>query len=118
TDNSHTFAVPAPHVAVNTDPTPDSWTWHRDTNAPTGTLSNPGANIRQTVTLTSAENDPPANGYASGIASVSYEYSADGTTWATIGTLSSAPFDTLIWNTTSVADGVYQLHIVVRDVAG
>ncbi|TML88547.1 MAG: hypothetical protein E6G09_01940, partial [Actinobacteria bacterium] len=50
--------------------------------------------------------------------SVAYEYSADGTTWAPIGTLNSAPFDTILWNTAGVADGVYQLRMVVRDVAG
>jgi hypothetical protein len=117
-DNEHTFEVRATDPAGNTDATPDTWTWHRDTNAPSGTLNNPGANIRLNVTLTSSENDLPANGYASGLASVSYEYSANGTTWAPIGTLSSAPFDSIIWNTTGVTDGVYQLHIVVRDVAG
>ena len=70
------------------------------------------------VVLTSSENDPTSNGYASGLASVSYQYSADGTTWATIGTLSSAPFDTILWNTTGVADGVYQVRIVAHDAAG
>src|SRR5439155_14814529 len=44
--------------------------------------------------------------------------SADGTTWAPIGTLNSAPFDTILWNTGGVADGVYQLRLIVRDVAG
>ncbi len=118
TDNNHTFDVRATDAAGNTDATPATWTWHRDTSAPTGTLNNPGANIRQTATLTSTEADPPANGYASGLQSVTYEYSADGTTWASIGTLNSAPFDTILWNTTGVTDGVYQLHVVVRDVAG
>ena len=117
-DNAHTFDVRATDAAGNTDSTPDSWTWHRDTNNPTGTLTSPGANIRQTVTLTSTETDPAANGYASGLKSVSYEYSSDGTTWAPIGTLNSAPFDTILWNTSAVADGVYQLRIVVEDVAG
>jgi hypothetical protein len=118
TDNDHTFEVRATDAAGNTDATPDSWTWHRDTNAPTGSLDNPGANIRQVVTLTSTESDPPADGYASGLASVSYEYSSDGSSWALIGTNNSAPFDSFLWNTASVLDGVYQLRIVVRDVAG
>jgi hypothetical protein len=118
TDNAHTFEVRATDPAGNTDASPDTWTWHRDTNNPTGTLDNPGANIRQTVTLTSTESDPPASGYASGLASVDYEYSADGSSWASIGTLSSAPYDSILWNTTGVTDGVYQLRIVVHDVAG
>ena len=118
TDNNHTFDVRATDAAGNTDATPATWTWHRDTNDPTGTLNNPGANIRQTATLTSSETDPSANGYASGLQSVTYEYSANGTTWAAIGTLNTAPFDTMLWNTTGVTDGVYQLRIVVSDVAG
>ncbi|MFL5945446.1 MAG: Ig-like domain-containing protein [Gaiellaceae bacterium] len=118
TDNAHTFDVRATDAAGNTDASPDTWTWHRDTNNPTGTLSSPGANIRQTVTLASAESDPAASGYASGLASVDYEYSSDGSSWAPIGTLTSTPYDSILWNTTGVADGVYQLRIVVHDVAG
>jgi len=110
--------VRATDAAGNTDASPATWTWHRDTQSPTGTLASPGANIRQTVTLSSGESDPLSNGYASGLASVSYEYSADGTTWAPIGTLGSAPFDSILWNTTGVADGIYQLRIVVSDGAG
>jgi len=118
TDSAHTFDVRATDAAGNTDPSPDTWTWHRDTTNPTGTLNGPGANLRQTVTVTSAESDPLSNGYASGLASVTYEYSSDGSTWATIGTLSSGPYDSLLWNTTGVADGVYQLRVAVNDVAG
>ena len=118
TDNDHTFEVRATDAAGNTDATAASWTWHRDTSAPTGTLNNPGANVRQMVTLTSSESDPPADGYASGLDSVSFEYSANGTTWALIGTNTSTPFDSAIWNTLSVTDGVYQLRLVVRDAAG
>ncbi len=118
TDNDHTLEVRATDAAGNTDATPDTWTWHRDTNDPTGTINNPGANVRQVLTLTSNENDPPANGYASGIASVAFEYSNDGSTWAPIGTNTSPPFNNVLWNTGSVADGVYHLRIVVSDAAG
>ncbi|HEU5277858.1 MAG TPA: Ig-like domain-containing protein [Gaiellaceae bacterium] len=118
TDNDHTFDVRATDAAGNTDATAASWNWHRDTSAPTGTLNNPGANVRQMVTLTSSESDPPADGYASGLDSVSFGYSANGTTWALIGTNTSTPFDSAIWNTLAVTDGVYQLRLVVRDAAG
>ena len=118
TDGLHTAQVRATDPAGNTDQTPSTWSWHRDTTLPAGTLNNPGANVRGVVPLTSSESDPTSNGYASGIASVSYEYSADGTTWATIGTLASAPFDTINWNTVGITDGVYQLRVVVTDVAG
>jgi hypothetical protein len=81
-------------------------------------MNSPGNNVRQVVTLTSAENDPPANGYQSGIASVAFEYSANGTTWASVGTNTSPPFDNVLWNTALVADGLYQLRIIVFDAAG
>src|SRR5439155_3979274 len=118
TDGLHTAEVRPTDAAGNTDPTPSSWSWHRDTTQPGGLLDDPGRNVRSLVTLTSSENDPTSNGYASGVASVSYQYSADGTTWATIGTLTSSPFDALNWNTVGITDGVYQLRIVVTDVAG
>jgi Bacterial Ig domain/Bacterial Ig-like domain len=117
-DNVHTFEVRATDPAGNTDPSADTWTWHRDTSDPAGTVNSPGANIRQSVTITSTESDPPSGGYSSGIASVTYEYSSDGATWAPIGTLGSASFDSIGWDTTAVSDGVYQLHVVVRDAAG
>ena len=118
TDNDHTFDARATDAAGNTDASPDTWTWHRDTNNPNATINHPGANVRQAITLTSTENDPPSSGYASGLASVTFEYSSDGTTWATIGTNNSPPLNDILWNTTGVADGVYQLRIVVYDVAG
>jgi hypothetical protein len=118
TDGLHTVQIRAIDPAGNTDPSPASWTWHRDSTPPTGTLNDPGRNIRGTVTLSSAESDALTNGYASGIASVAYQYSADGATWATIGTLTSTPFDSISWDTTAVADGVYRARIVVTDVAG
>ncbi|HXY84198.1 MAG TPA: Ig-like domain-containing protein [Gaiellaceae bacterium] len=118
TDNLHTVDVRAIDPAGNVDPTPATWTWHRDTTAPTATMDDPGRNVRGTVTLTASGSDPTSNGYASGIASVEYDYSADGTTWAPIGTLTSPPFGLINWATSGIADGVYELRVVVTDVAG
>jgi large repetitive protein len=117
-DNSHTFAVRATDAAGNTDATPDSWTWHRDTNAPTAVMHDPGSPIRGTEHLTSTVNDPAQDGYHSDLQSASYEYSNNGTTWATIATNTSPPWDNTDWDTTLVADGVYQLRVVATDVAG
>src|SRR5207237_6058735 len=44
-----------------------------------------------------------------GVDTTTYEYSADGTTWAT------TPAS---WNTPAITDGIYQLHVVVTDKAG
>jgi len=118
TDGLHTVDVRATDIAGNTDPTPATWSWHRDTGAPAATMHDPGRNVRGTVHLTSALNDPAHNGYASGISSATYEYSADGTTWAPIATLTSAPYDNVDWDTTAITDGVYELRVTAMDVAG
>ena len=39
TDGVHTFDVRATDAAGNTDPSPGTWTWHRDTAGPAATLS-------------------------------------------------------------------------------
>ncbi len=76
-----------------------------DTSAPSATMNDPGANLRGTVTLTSASSDPE-----SGVASVTYQRSPAGAgTWTTI------PAG---WDTTSVVDGLYDLRVVVTNGAG
>ncbi|MHB8643094.1 MAG: OmpL47-type beta-barrel domain-containing protein [Gaiellaceae bacterium] len=109
-DGTHTFDVRAIDPAGNTDPTPDSWTWLVDTTPPTGTLADPGRNVRGTVTLNGSASDPGT--YASGVASLVYEYSTDGSVWAT----TSPTWDTV--GPPAVADGLYQVRIVVTDNAG
>ena len=76
-----------------------------DTSPPTATMGDPGANLRGTVSLTSATGDPE-----SGVATITYERSPAGlNTWtATAAT----------WNTTLVADGLYDLRVVVTNSAG
>jgi hypothetical protein len=75
-----------------------------DTNAPTATLGDPGANLRGAVNLTSATADTGG----SGVGSVTYQRS-DPSGWVTIPQA---------WDTTSAADGLYDLRVVVVDRAG
>jgi len=117
-DGQHTLEIRAIDLAGNVDSSPASWTWHEDRTAPTATLTDPAATnaaraIRGTVTLGSTTNDPTTNGYASGVdnATLTYEYSSDGTTWAPIATPT-------LWDTTLVTDGVYQMHVLITDHAG
>ncbi len=106
-DGPHTFDVRATDPAGNTDATEASWTWLVDLTPPNASLSDPGRNVRGPVALASTQDDPGAN--ASGLATVTYEYSTDGSSWA------STP---ATWDTALVSDGVYQLHVVVTDNAG
>jgi hypothetical protein len=101
--------VRAIDAAANVDPTPASWTWLLDATAPTASMTDPGANLRGDITLTSTQSDPGAN--PSGIASIEYEYSvADANTWVSVG---PQP-----WHTNAVTDGLYDLRVVVTDNAG
>ena len=108
-DGPHTFEVRAIDAAGNVDATPASWTWLLDATAPNAAMTDPGANLRGDVTLTSTESDPGAS--PSGIASIEYEYSvADANTWVSVG---PQP-----WHTNAVTDGLYDLRVVVTDNAG
>ncbi|TMK79966.1 MAG: hypothetical protein E6G45_02105 [Actinobacteria bacterium] len=76
-----------------------------DTSAPTATMNDPGANLRGTVNLTSSSGDPE-----SGVATVTYQRSPAGqNNWT------ATPAS---WDTTGVADGLYDLRVVVTNNAG
>ncbi|MGH3015577.1 MAG: PASTA domain-containing protein, partial [Gaiellaceae bacterium] len=76
-----------------------------DNTAPGATMDDPGAYLRATVSLTSSTSDA-----GSGVASVAYQRSAAGAgAWAPVAAS---------WDTTSVADGLYDLRVVVTDNAG
>ena len=79
-----------------------------DNTPPTASLNDPGANLRGAVNLSSVVDDPPGPPVASGVSVVMYE--------ALIGGVWTGISQT--WATTSVSDGVYDLRVVVADVAG
>ncbi|HEX3256840.1 MAG TPA: Ig-like domain-containing protein, partial [Gaiellaceae bacterium] len=76
-----------------------------DNTAPTATMDDPGAYLRGTVNLTSTTGDS-----GSGVATVTYQRSPAGA-----GSWTTTPAS---WNTTGVADGLYDLRVRVTDNAG
>jgi hypothetical protein len=105
-DGDHTFSVRATDTSANTDATPAARSWTIDATAPTASLADPGSPVRATVSLSPSADD----GTGSGVASLIVQRSPAGAgTWTTIGTN---------WNTTSVADGSYDLRARAIDNAG
>src|SRR5262249_47134761 len=86
-----------------------------DNTAPTGSVTAPpaAANVRATVTVSSNSTDA-----GSGVASAVFQRSPAGAgTWTTIGTATGSPYQ-VSWDTTAVADGLYDLRVVTTDNAG
>jgi hypothetical protein len=105
-DGAHTFDVRATDSSANTDATPAGASWTIDATAPNVSLSDPGSPLRGTVSLSRFADD----GAGSGVATLIVQGSPAGAgTWTTIGTS---------WNTTSVADGSYDLRARATDNAG
>ncbi len=76
-----------------------------DNTLPSATMDDPGQYVSGTVNLTSTTADS-----GSGIAGVSYQYSPAGAnSWTTTPAA---------WNTTALADGSYDLHVIATDSAG
>jgi chitinase len=80
-----------------------------DNTAPVVTMNGPGAYLRATVTLTASATDA-----GSGVASTRIQRAPAGSsTWTDVCAAASCPLDT-----TTLADGVYDLRAVAIDVAG
>src|SRR5439155_15822940 len=77
-----------------------------DNTPPLAVMVDPGTNLLGTVNLTSVASDIGG----SGVASVAYQYSPAGTSSWT-----STP---AAWNTTLLADGLYDVRVVATDNAG
>jgi len=84
-----------------------------NTDPSSATLADPGSPLTGTVALSATAADA-----GSGVASVRFERtSAGGSAWTTICTDSAAPYS-CAWDTTAVADGLYDLRVVATDAAG
>ena len=81
----------------------------------TATMTNPGSPLRGTITLNGTGADA-----ASGMASMRFEYKPSaGSTWSTacIDSTPPSPFS-CAWDSTTVADGNYDVRAVAIDAAG
>jgi chitinase len=79
----------------------------------TPTLANPGTTLQGTVDVTGTAADAE-----SGVASWALEYrAAGGATWTPACSDGTAPYG-CAWNTTAVADGLYDLRAVATDGGG
>src|SRR5439155_25555635 len=84
-----------------------------DTDAPTSSQADPGANLRQTITLSASASDTGG----SGLASVAFQRRpSGGGSWTTIGTDPTSPYS-VSFDTTAAADGLYDFRSVATDVA-
>ena len=87
-----------------------------DNTLPTGALTVPAAsaNVRGALSVTSSSADA-----GSGIASVQFLTSPAGAgTWTNLGAADTAPPYTTSWETTSFADGLFDVRVVATDNAG
>lgn len=83
-----------------------------DWTAPSVALADPGSSVTGSVVLTATASDAET-----GIQSVAIEYLAANGTWTPICGTTSAPYS-CTWNTTTVADGTYDLRARAVDNAG
>lgn len=83
-----------------------------DNTVSTVSVEDPGANLSGTVTVTASASS------TAGIASVRIDRAPSGSgTWTSLCTDTAAPY-TCSWNTTTVADGLYDLRAVMTDSLG
>ena len=82
-----------------------------DNTAPSATMTDPGANIRGTVTLGATAGD----GSGSGVANVKIQRSPAGAgTWIDVCTDASSPYS-CSFDTTTVSDGLYDFRAISTD---
>ena len=88
-----------------------------DSSLPTGSLTAPAAsaNVRGSAVAVSSNS---ADG-GSGVASAQFQYSPAGAgTWTNIGVADTTNPYSVNWDTTAVADGLYDLRVITTDNVG
>jgi hypothetical protein len=83
-----------------------------DNTAPTATTTDPSSPLTGTVTIAGTAADA-----GSGLATVALEYKSTTGTWTNLCSQATSPVS-CPWNTTSLADGLYDLRTVASDLAG
>lgn len=93
---------------------PESNAATSDALPPTGlTVVNPGSPLRGSITLSGTATDS-----GSGVASVQMQYAPAGSTsWTSACTDITAPYS-CTFNTTAIADGLYDLRVLATDAVG
>ena len=115
--NGVTYTVTAVATdAAGLDSAPATAVFTYDTSAPSGSITAPSdnANVSGTVTVSSNSSDS-----GSGVASALFEYRTSSSgPWTAIGTdVAGAPWS-VNWDTTGVANGLYDLRVTTTDNAG
>jgi hypothetical protein len=113
TDGLYDFRLAATDAAGNVG-TSTSWTSRRiDNTAPSGNLSNPGAQLSGTVSVQANATDA-----GSGIASLKIQRSLTGLgTWTDVCTAASTSIN-CSFNTTTLPDNRYDIRMLATDQAG
>ena len=115
-DGTYSFYTVAVDVAGNREAAPSApdATTTLDTGGPSQfTMTNPGAYLHGTVTL-SLDSGPTDAG--SGVKTVAYQYRLSGTSggWTAACSATAAPWN-CTWNTSNAKDGVYDLRAQAAD---
>ena len=85
-----------------------------DNTGPSASLDDPGTPLRGTVSLSGTASDPGG----AGVASAAFQRSpASGGSWTTVDTDTSSPYS-VSFDTTAVADGLYDFRLVATDQVG
>jgi hypothetical protein len=111
-DGTYDFRVLAQDLAGNTTPSEEQTSRMIDNNAPVVTMSDPGGDLRQTVTLAASGSD------GNGIGSITIQRSPAGAgTWTDVCTDTGAPFECSL-DTLPLPDGLYDFRAIATDGNG
>ena len=113
TDGLHDLRVLATDTAGNTTASSVLANRRVDNTAPAATMSDPGAFLRATVTLSATATDT-----GSGLATLRIQRSPTGAnTWTDVCSATTSPANCSL-NTTTLANGGYDLRAIAADLAG